>query len=138
MAQKTDNFEEYLINEFYDDYREGTITRRTFIRRVAFITGSMTATIAAMAVAGCRPIELPLPDEPMPVPKAASGQLIPVPDAQSPFSVPEGDPDVDAVDVTFLSQGDEIAAYLARPTAEGIYPAILVLPRKPRSEPAYP
>jgi carboxymethylenebutenolidase len=29
-------FEKYLVEEFYDDYREGSINRRTFIRRVAF------------------------------------------------------------------------------------------------------
>ena len=26
----------YLVEEFYDDYREGTLSRRTFIRRLAF------------------------------------------------------------------------------------------------------
>ena len=41
-------FEKYLIEEFYDDYREGQISRRTFIRRVAFITGSMGATLTAL------------------------------------------------------------------------------------------
>ena len=135
MTQKSDNFEEYFINEFYDDYREGEISRRTFIRRVAFITGSMAATVAAMAAAGCQPIELPAPDEAMPVPvepaatlaaAPESGELVPVPGAQSPFSVPEGDPAVDASDVTFLSQGDEITGYLARPVAEGVFPAVLI------------
>ena len=36
--------QKYFVEEFYDDYREGTLSRRTFIRRLAFITGSMAAT----------------------------------------------------------------------------------------------
>lgn len=131
MKEK-ETFEKYLIEEFYDDYREGLISRRTFMRRVAFITGSMAATIAAMAAAGCSPIELPSATEAMPQAATpagtaqASAELVPVPNAKSPLSVPEGDPAVQTTAVTFPSQGDEIMAYLARPAGEGIYPAVLI------------
>jgi carboxymethylenebutenolidase len=127
-----ETFKKYLIEEFYDDYREGLISRRTFIRRVAFITGSMAATATAMLAVGCRPIEVPAATEPMPqaeTPAAAeeaAAQLSAVPGAQSPLSVPEGDPDVQASRVTFTSGSDEIMAYLARPAAEGVYPTIMV------------
>lgn len=123
-------FRKYLIEEFYDDYREGEISRRTFIRRVAFITGSMAATIAAMSAVGCQPIELPAATEPMPT-EVPAGETIPptsVPpsEPQSPLSVAEDDPDVQAEEVTFPSGDAEIMGYLARPAAEGIYPAIMV------------
>jgi carboxymethylenebutenolidase len=49
-----------------------------------------------------------------------------VPGAQSPLSVPEGDPDLSTGDVTFTSQDAEITAYLARPIAEGSYPAVMI------------
>ena len=135
MTNKLGTFEKYLVEEFYDDYREGEISRRTFIRRVAFITGSMAATVAAMTMVGCQPIELPAETDAMPVPEAptaaaqeepASNELVPVEGAQSPFSVPEGDPALIANDVTFPSGSDEIIGYLARPVADGVYPAILV------------
>jgi carboxymethylenebutenolidase len=124
-------FEKYLIEEFYDDYREGLLSRRSFFRRVAFITGSVSAAVAAMAAVGCQPIEMPPPGTPMPEPEApaeapvadASGA---VPGAQSPLSVPEGDPAVVATEVTIESQGDEIMAYLAQPAEDGVYPAVLV------------
>ena len=125
-------FEKYLVEEFYDDYREGLISRRTFIRRVAFITGSMAAASTAMLAVGCAPIEAPAATDPMPEAEtptpapeaeAASGA---VPGAQSPLSVPEGDPELETGDVTFTSQGDEITAYLARPIAEGTYPAVMI------------
>lgn len=155
-------FQKYFVEEFYDDYREGLINRRAFIRRVAYITGSMAATAATMSLLGCSPAELPDPTEPIPAPEdtatslepaattppteptattaaepteeaavseteaPAPAQLEPVPGAQSPLSVPEGDPAVRSSRVTFPSQGDEIMAYLARPAAEGMYPAILV------------
>jgi len=165
--KKLNTFQKYFVEEFYDDYREGHLTRREFIRRVAYITGSMAAAASAMSMLGCAASELPDPTEPIPPPAEtpppaepaatspppptdtpapapteepaaeeaaapteeaapAEAQLEPVPGAQSPLSVPEGDPAVQAGDVTFTSQGDEISAYLARPVEAGVYPAILV------------
>ena len=123
-------FRKYLIEEFYDDYREGEISRRTFIRRVAFITGSMAATVAAMSAVGCQPIELPAATEPMPT-AAPAGETIPptsVPptDPQSPLSVAADDPAVQGADITFPSGDVEVMGYLAQPAAAGVYPAILV------------
>lgn len=148
--KELNTFQKYFVEEFYDDYREGLLSRRAFIRRVAYITGGMAATISTMSILGCTPSELPAPTEPMPSPEATAtpppseptatpsvsptetaaseetGQLEPVPGAQSPLSVPEGDPAVVSSRVTFTSQGDEIMAYLARPAADGVYPGILV------------
>jgi carboxymethylenebutenolidase len=119
-------FQKYFVEEFYDDFLEGHLTRRQFIRRVAFITGSMAAAIATMNLLGCSPSVIPSPTEVMPTATAVAAALAPVPGAQSPLSVPEGDPAVTASDVTFSSGGDQITAYLARPLADGVYPAILV------------
>lgn len=125
--KQLDTFQKYLVEEFYDDYREGLLSRRTFIRRVAFITGSMAATVAAMAAAGCQPIELPAATEPMPTATpAAQAAPAPTTEPQSPLSVAADDPDVQASEITFPSGSDEIMGYLAQPAAEGVYPAILV------------
>lgn len=133
--------QKYFIEEFYEDFREGLMTRREFIKRVAYITGSMAATAATMGLIGCSPDEIPDPTEPMPTPESPTAEsqpaaeeapaeeeaaLVPVPGAQSPFSVPEGDPAVSAETVTFTSQGDDINAYLAQPVEDGQYPAVLV------------
>ncbi|MBE7553847.1 MAG: dienelactone hydrolase family protein [Anaerolineales bacterium] len=147
--KELDTFQKYLAEEFYDDYREGLLSRRTFIRRLFFITGSMAATITTMSALGCAPAELPAPTETVPPPEpaatapppavattppeaaataegAAGAQAGAVPDAKSPLSVPEGDPAVQSSEVTLESQGAEIMGYLARPVADGTYPAILV------------
>ncbi|MCL7455311.1 MAG: dienelactone hydrolase family protein, partial [Anaerolineae bacterium] len=103
---------------------------------------------------GCAPSELPAPTEAMPSPSArATSSLVttatssplptattvpdagiaapaqplqPVPGAQSPLSVPVGDPAVITDEVRFDRRGEPITAYLARPAAEGTYAAILV------------
>ena len=59
-------YERYLIEEFFDDYRAGEMSHRTFTRRVAFIMGSMTAASAAMLLVGCTPEEVPSGSDPMP------------------------------------------------------------------------
>jgi carboxymethylenebutenolidase len=92
----------------------------------------MAAAVPVMLAVGCSPIEVPAATDPMPEAEtptpaaeaeAAAGA---VPGAQSPLSVPEGDPDLITEEVTLTSQGDEISAYLARPAAEGVYPAVMV------------
>lgn len=124
--KELNTFQRYFVEEFYEDYREGLLSRRSFIRRLAFITGSMAATVSVMNLLGCSSAELPEPTEGVPAAEPAAAQLEPVPGAQSPFSVPEGDPVAEASRITFTSQGDEITGYLARPVGEGVYPAILV------------
>jgi carboxymethylenebutenolidase len=158
--KELNTFQKYFVEEFYDDYREGLLSRRAFIRRVALITGSMAAAAATMSALGCAPSELPAPTETIafatapalattataPAPRATAAptvvptetaavspvtttpaaQLEPVPGAQSPLSVPEGDPRVITGQVTFDSQGDELVAYLARPAREGDFPAVMV------------
>ncbi|HXF61739.1 MAG TPA: dienelactone hydrolase family protein [Caldilineaceae bacterium] len=133
-SKRLGKYERYLIEEFYDDYRAGEISRRTFIRRVAFITGSMAAAATAMLAVGCQPIEAPATTEPIPEPETptpaaeaeGAAQTGAVPGAQSPLSVSEDDPAVHGEDVTLTSQGEEITGYLAIPADFGIHPAVLV------------
>lgn len=131
MAQ-LGKFEQYLVEEFYDDYREGSLSRRSFVRRVAFITGSMGAAAVAMAAVGCGDDELPAAGEAIPsaAPRetgtatgnatAAASATAATPAAAaalSPLSVAEGDPAVTARTVSFPSGAATISGYLARPAA---------------------
>lgn len=125
-------FERYLVDEFYDDYRAGEITRRTFVRRLAYITGGMAGAASTMLLLGCGAAEIPDKKAPIPspepstAPKAAAsptatptGTVVPVPNAKSPLSVPEFDPAVRGETVRFASGADQISGYLARPAAGG-------------------
>ncbi|UVJ37923.1 dienelactone hydrolase family protein [Arthrobacter sp. CJ23] len=127
-------FEKYLIEEFFDDYKAGELSHRTFTRRVAFITGSMAAAAAAMTLVGCTPGELPRSTDPMPTPTptpsaaSASGTSATgaIPGAKSPLSVPEGAPGLTTATVRFPSGGTEITGYLARPDDGGAGSAVLI------------
>ncbi|MEO8083455.1 MAG: dienelactone hydrolase family protein [Ardenticatenales bacterium] len=136
----------YLIEEFYDDYRAGEISRRTFVRRVAFITGGMAAAVPAMIAVGCTPSELPKATDPIPAadtpagPTAAAATAVgaaatlaptsvPPSEPRSPLSVAADDPAVSAATATFVSDvdGAPVFAYLAKPAAaDGPVPGILV------------
>jgi carboxymethylenebutenolidase len=128
-------FEKYLIEEFFDDYRAGAMTRPTFTRRVAFITGSMAAASAAMLLVGCTPDEVPRSTDPMPTPNpssprqetgtaAATGGA--VPGAKSPLSIPEGASGLGLATVRFPAGGADISGYLARSEGSAKGPAVLV------------
>ena len=126
-------FERYLIEEFFDDYRAGAMTRRTFTRRVAFITGSMAAASAAMLLVGCTPEEVPRSTDPMPTPApsastagTAAASAGPVPGAKSPLSVPEGAAGLTTATVRFGAGGTDISGYLARPESSAAGPAVLI------------
>ncbi len=126
-------FERYLIEEFFDDYRAGAMTHRTFTRRVAFIMGSTAAASAAMLLVGCTPEEVPRGTDPMPTPAPSSsmaGTGTPsagaVPGAKSPLSVPEGAAGLTTATVRFPADGTDIRGYLARPESGAAGPAVLV------------
>ncbi|RKR29917.1 dienelactone hydrolase family protein [Arthrobacter oryzae] len=131
-------FEKYLIEEFFDDYRSGAMSRQTFTRRVAFITGSMTAASAAMLLVGCTPEEVPRGTDPMPAPvPSSSGSAAgsapaggspagAVPGAKSPLSVPEGAAGLTTAVIRFPAGGTGISGYLARPEHGGPGPAVLI------------
>ncbi|MET3173229.1 UNVERIFIED_ORG: carboxymethylenebutenolidase [Arthrobacter sp. UYCu721] len=126
-------FERYLIEEFFDDYRAGAMTHRTFTRRVTFIMGSMTAASAAMLLVGCTPEEVPRSTDPMPTPTPSSStagtgtaSAGAVPGAKSPLSVPEGAAGLTTATVRFAADGTDISGYLARPESGAAGPAVLV------------
>ncbi|MGM9470782.1 dienelactone hydrolase family protein [Pseudarthrobacter sp. YS3] len=126
-------FERYLIEEFFDDYRAGAMSHRTFTRRVAFIMGSMGAASTAMSLVGCTPEEVPSSGDPMPGPDRPSSSAAgstpgggAVPGAKSPLSVPEGAAGLTTATVRFPSAGTDISGYLARPESDQAGPAVLV------------
>ena len=119
-------FQRYFIEEFYDDYNEGSLSRRSFIRRLTFITGSIGAASSVMTALGMEAKDLPLPNEPFVDETTFIAQTASVAVAQSPLSVAVNDPAVKVQEVSFDSQGETINGYLAEPAEAGTYPAVLV------------
>jgi carboxymethylenebutenolidase len=119
-------FQRYFIEEFYDDFREGSLSRRNFIRRLVFITGSVTAANGVMTTLGMEAKDLAKQTELFIDETTFYAQTASVAPSQSPLSVPADDPAVKVQDVTFDSQGEKVTAYLAEPAGAGTYPAVLV------------
>ncbi len=114
-------FENYLIHEFVDDWRDGYLTRREMIKRVLYITGGVAATATVLTQLGVTPMT-----------RAAMAQeTVATPSAEplSPLSVAEGDPRVLGEDITFpAADGAEIMAYQARPNPDSGSPMAMVIP----------
>ncbi|MBV9169829.1 MAG: dienelactone hydrolase family protein [Chloroflexi bacterium] len=120
-------FQEYFVREFVEEYRIGHMSRRDMMRRVLFITGGVASTATLLASLG--------------VPTAALAQpevLAEAPADASPLSVPPDDPSVSANWISFPNQQDgaTIMAYEARPAdASGPLPVMLVCHRNQGVEP---
>jgi len=132
-------FQRYLASEFAEDYEEGRLSRREALKLIASVTGSLLA--ANSILASCAP----------PPESTATGETVPTdfpPTAQPPASptdpptaesaateapatgaygtvMPE-DPAVIASEVQIPAPDTNILGYLARPSAEGAAPVILV------------
>lgn len=109
--------QDYLVREFVDNYHDGVMLRRDLLERVYRITGSAAAAAGTLLALGVRPAYAD--------PLAAATFQAPI-SPQSPFIVPENDPDVIAGPVTFPSGAVTIQAYWARPRATGRFAAVLV------------
>lgn len=111
--------QEYLVNEFVDDYKDGLMPRREMMKRVLRIMGSAAGAATILTSLGVRAEDaMAAQSTPAATPAAA---------AMSPISVPEGDPGVTGTDMTFDSAGVAISAYEARPNPAPAEPAPLIL-----------
>ena len=88
------------IRELIRDYREGRITRRGFMRRLAIFTGSVAAANALLA-------EL-MADN-------ATAQVAP------------GDPAILWHNIEYAGKAGPMYGYLARPSAAGKYPGLVLI-----------
>jgi carboxymethylenebutenolidase len=126
-------FQEYFVHEFVEEYRIGHMSRRDMMRRVLFITGGVASTATLLASLGVPTTALARPEVVAQAPAGAS-----------PLSVPEDDPAVSTGWISFPNpnpnpnqqDGATIMAYEARPAdATGALPVVLVCHRNQGVEP---
>jgi carboxymethylenebutenolidase len=120
-------FEEYFVREFVEEYRVGHMSRRDMMRRVLYITGGIASTAALLESLGVPPVAFAQAAPPPAAPQAAS-----------PLSVAPDDPAVATQWISFTNQNDgaTIMAYEARPSAAaGPLPVLLVCMRNQGVEP---
>lgn len=121
-------FEEYFVREFVEEYRVGHMSRRDMMRRVVYITGGAASAAALLSSLG--------------VPSVANAQpapaTSPAANPPSPLSVAADDPAVSAQWISFTNEDDgaTIMAYEARPSdASDPLPVMLVCMRNMGVEP---
>ncbi len=136
----------YLGEEMYEDYQEGLMTRREMLRRVLGICGGAAAAAALLAACGdARGAATPLPaptngaTAPTTAPTANSTPATssaptsqpaatsqPAPNGSAPLAVAADDPAVRAEEVRIPGDAP-LSGYLARPSAAGSYPGVVVI-----------
>jgi carboxymethylenebutenolidase len=136
MADET--LQQYLVDEFVEDFQRGRITRR---EALALLGGLLGTTGAASLLAGCGPAEdaaQPTADAPtasataapQPIETAAPSASAPPPSPQtasatanlpgppkSPLSVPADDPSVVVARLETPGKDGKVMMYVARPSA---------------------
>ena len=118
-------FDQYLIHEFVEDYRDGLMSRRDMIRRVIYITGGVASAATVLTSMGITPMtRAALATETL-----ALYQETP----QSPLSVAADDPRVNAESLEIpATDGSMIMAYRvvpvdsATPTAAEGLPLVMI------------
>jgi carboxymethylenebutenolidase len=55
MPPRLNDLQQYVVEEFVEHYREGTLSRRELIRRVLPVTGGVAATASLLLALGCAP-----------------------------------------------------------------------------------
>lgn len=89
-------FENYLVHEFVEDYEDGIMSRRDLVARVLHITGGVGAAASLLTTLGVRPLSAAQegPPPPMPTPTGP----------RSSVSVPADDPRVRTEEITFPAE----------------------------------
>lgn len=132
------DFQRYLLEEFVEDYEEGLLTRRDALKLLAGVTGSLA--LATSILAACTPPAQPattsaltaaptaaptstaMPQATATAASTATAAATAAPTATTTMS----SGDIEAGDVEFPGEGATLIGYLARPSGEGPFPAVLV------------
>jgi carboxymethylenebutenolidase len=111
-------FQQYLLDEFADDYRAGRMSRRDFVVKAAGVAGGLAAATGLFSSLGLSPAEV------------AAAQAEPRIEQAQPnaVTVSPDDPAITVADVRFPSaDGATLIGYMALPTASGPYAGIVVI-----------
>ena len=122
-------FQQYLVEEFAEDYQERRLTRRDALKLIVSVTGS--AMVAESILAACAPVSESTPaafttSEPVGNPPQSRQATESSPTEPSSINVSPDDPSIHAEPIEFSGEGATLLGYLARPKQAGSAPVILV------------
>lgn len=130
----------YLAVEHYEDFQDGLISRRELFRRLTLILGTTSAAAAFVAACGGAPAATSAPTVAATAAPTAAATVAASPAATVAYATPPpattsdgitvkaDDPRITAGPQTIkAADGADLIGYLARPKADGKYPALLVM-----------
>ena len=136
MSPPLNDLQVYVVEEFVEHYRDGTLNRRDLVKRVLAVTGGIAATATLLLTLGCAsnpvatPTVAPKPTElPASPTTATSAAAVSTPAANGPqgkLTVRADDPAIAGSDVSFPGGDASLMGYLAQPKSAGPFPAVLV------------
>ena len=113
------DLEQYILDEWTEDYREGRLARREFLRRIVVFSGGAGACLAALSGLGV--------SAGMEEVAAAASAPPPLRAQAAGITVSPTDPAIDARMVSFSSGGTTVLAYLALPRSKPKAPGVSVV-----------
>lgn len=113
------DLQRYIVEEWAEDYREGRLHRREFLRRTALMAGGTALALPVLRILGVAASA----DE---VAEAAAGA--PLLAVQLPgVTVPPDDPALEGGMIQFAAGSVSVQAYLARPKGQPPVPGVVVI-----------
>jgi carboxymethylenebutenolidase len=115
------DLQRYIVEEWAEEYREGRLPRREFLRRMVIMAGGAALAVPLLQSVGetATPVEL--------VDVLAMGPQIVA--QASGVTVPPTDPAIEVSDITYPRSGgaEPNIGYLVRPRAGGPHPGVIVI-----------
>ena len=121
--------QQYLAEEFAEDYKENRLSRRDLMSRVLLMTGSVPLTASVLFTLGCGggddTVKAPVATATI---AATRPPAVPTtPPAPTGPNVAANDPAIKTQDVTFAGPASQIKAFMAQPATGTSFPAVLVI-----------
>jgi len=113
------DMQRYVVEEWAEEYQQGQLARREFLRRIALMSGGVALAVPVLQSLGVTATQAEIATA------ASAGPLVV---AQAPgVTVPPDDPALEASMTSFPSGTMQVLGYLARPKNGGPYPAVLII-----------
>ncbi len=113
------DMQRYVVEEWAEEYKQGRLARREFLRRMALMSGGVALAVPVLRNLGVTATQAEIAEA------ASAGPLVV---AQAPgVTVPPDDPALEASMTSFPSGTMQVLGYLARPKGGGPYPAVLII-----------
>lgn len=113
------DLQRYIVEEWAEDYQNGRLERREFLRRVALMAGGAALAVPILESLGHTASLAEITD-------AASERVLLTAQATG-VTVPPNDPSLDASMITYSGPSGQAFAYVARPRSEGPHPGVVVI-----------